>query len=56
MCKKCNNYVWIVYTFVIVAALFLAPMVMNISKSHGFMSMNIFVGTMQVSSRPLCPS
>ena len=48
LCKKCNDYVWIVYTLGIVAALVLAPLVMNVSKSHGFMSINIFIGTMQV--------
>ena len=48
VCKKCNNYVWIIYTIGFFAALILAPMVMNVSKSQGFMSINIFVGTMQV--------
>ena len=47
-CKKCNDYVWIIYTIGILAALLLVPMIMRVSKSHGFMSINIFVGTMQV--------
>ena len=59
MCKKCNDYVWIIYTLGFIAALFFAPMIMNVSKSKGFMSINIFVGTMQVHSHamhlPPCP-
>ena len=47
-CKKCNDYVWIIYTIGLLAALVLVPLIMRVSKSHGFMSINIFVGTMQV--------
>lgn len=52
LCQPCNNYVWVLYLVGIVVAIALAPLLMKIARSQGFMSVNIFVGTMQV--RAIC--
>ena len=49
LCQKCNSYVWVLYIVGFLAALVAAPMLTKVAKSRGFMSVNIFVGTMQVS-------
>lgn len=51
MCQKCNSYVWIMYTAGFLGTLLLVPMLMKVSRSAGFMSVNIFVGTMQITTQ-----
>jgi hypothetical protein len=54
LCQRCDNYIWILYIFAFLAAIAMAPLLLKVSKSQGFMSINIFVGTMQAS--PPSPS
>ena len=50
MCMKCNSYVWILYIIALLGSLVLVPALLTVSKSQGFMSVNILVGTLQVFS------
>lgn len=53
-CQRCQGYVWVLYIGAFLMALAVAPLLINVSKSKGFMSMNIFVGTIQAWPSP-CP-
>ena len=47
-CSRCNNYVWILYIIAFFGSLVLVPTLLKVSKSQGFMSVNILIGTLQV--------
>jgi hypothetical protein len=53
-CQECDNYIWVLYILAFLAALTLAPLLLRVSKSQGFMSINIFVATMQVRAVACC--
>lgn len=48
MCRKCATYIWVLYVLAFLVSMCLAPLLLRIPRSAGFMSMNIFIGTMQV--------
>lgn len=43
-----------IYSVGFVLALILAPMLLRVAKSQGFMSINIFIGTMQACASNDC--
>ena len=47
-CSRCNNYVWILYIIAFFGSLVLVPTLLKVSKSQGFMSVNILISTLQV--------
>ena len=51
LCQECNSYVWILYIIGFLLAMTMAPLLMRISKSQGFMSVNIFVASMQITTQ-----
>jgi hypothetical protein len=47
MCQPCDDHVWVLYLIGFLAAAAMLPLLLRLSKSQSFMSINIFVGTMQ---------
>ena len=48
VCSRCDNYVWVLYALAFLLAMVMAPLLFRVAKSQGFMSVNIFVATLQV--------
>jgi len=49
LCIQCKDYIWAVYVVGFAIFLALVPILLQLSRSKGFMSVNIFIGIMQVS-------